>query len=115
MQLGSITLSFNLNMIYNIKKNYTVSILYKRIEKKTFNDFFSFIDPFSFQIWLYIAVCYLSVTSLLCVLVRFTPYEQKNDLANNVAWFLICLLLRKNINTSPRAPSVNHLNTINLH
>uniref|UniRef100_A0A8D9EDR1 Glutamate receptor ionotropic, kainate 2 n=1 Tax=Cacopsylla melanoneura TaxID=428564 RepID=A0A8D9EDR1_9HEMI len=51
-----------------------ISILYRKPQKES-PDLFSFLEPLSFDVWVYMATAYLSVSLLLFFLARMTPYE----------------------------------------
>ncbi|KAI5730902.1 hypothetical protein M8J77_001892 [Diaphorina citri] len=51
-----------------------ISILYRKPAKKQ-PDLFSFLEPLSFDVWVYMATAYLGVSLLLFFLARVTPYE----------------------------------------
>ncbi|KAK7863971.1 hypothetical protein R5R35_000081 [Gryllus longicercus] len=54
--------------------NLGISILYKKAEKAETN-LFSFLEPFSIDVWIYMATAYLGVSLLLFVLARVSPEE----------------------------------------
>ncbi|XP_041089795.1 glutamate receptor ionotropic, kainate 3-like [Polyodon spathula] len=51
-----------------------ISILYRK-PNGTNNGVFSFLNPFSPDIWMYILLAYLGVSCVLFVIARFSPYE----------------------------------------
>ncbi|XP_034829301.1 glutamate receptor ionotropic, kainate 2-like [Maniola hyperantus] len=57
--------------------NLGITILYKKPTKQP-PDLFSFISPFSYQVWGYLAGAYVGVSALLFILGRFAPEEWQN-------------------------------------
>ncbi|XP_023937960.2 glutamate receptor ionotropic, kainate 2-like [Bicyclus anynana] len=57
--------------------NLGITILYKKPTKQP-PDLFSFISPFSYQVWGYLAGAYVGVSALLFLLGRFAPEEWQN-------------------------------------
>ncbi|KAL1486004.1 hypothetical protein MTO96_047140 [Rhipicephalus appendiculatus] len=51
-----------------------ISILFKKPEKSD-PSLFSFLHPFSVDVWLYMLTAYLAVSLLIFIMGRFTPYE----------------------------------------
>ncbi|XP_061145491.1 glutamate receptor ionotropic, kainate 3 isoform X1 [Syngnathus typhle] len=51
-----------------------ISILYRK-PNTTNNGFFSFLNPMTPDIWIYILLAYLGVSCVLFVIARFSPYE----------------------------------------
>ncbi|TNN89120.1 Glutamate receptor ionotropic, kainate 2 [Liparis tanakae] len=51
-----------------------ISILYRK-PNATNNGFFSFLNPMTPDIWVYILLAYLGVSCVLFVIARFSPYE----------------------------------------
>ncbi|CAG03492.1 unnamed protein product, partial [Tetraodon nigroviridis] len=54
--------------------NTGISILYRK-PNATKNGFFSFLNPMTPDIWVYILLAYLGVSCVLFVIARFSPYE----------------------------------------
>ncbi|TRZ03379.1 hypothetical protein DNTS_011013 [Danionella cerebrum] len=54
--------------------NTGISILYRR-PNSTNSGFFSFLNPMTPDIWVYILLAYLGVSCVLFVIARFSPYE----------------------------------------
>jgi len=50
--------------------NIGISILYKKPEKKATN-VFSFLAPFHYEVWIYMATAYLGVSLILFILARY--------------------------------------------
>lgn len=98
--------------------NLGISILFKKPTKSS-PKLFSFLSPFSFEVWAYMATAYLGVSLLLFVLARFSPYEWGNPhpcnpkteyLENtfsllNSFWFTIGSLMQQGSDVAPRATS----------
>ncbi|KAK7863969.1 hypothetical protein R5R35_000081 [Gryllus longicercus] len=98
--------------------NLGISILYKKAEKAETN-LFSFLEPFSIDVWIYMATAYLGVSLLLFVLARASPYEwegggphERNptELENNFSllnslWFTIGSLMQQGSDVLPKAVS----------
>uniref|UniRef100_A0A061QLI4 Glutamate receptor 1 n=1 Tax=Cupiennius salei TaxID=6928 RepID=A0A061QLI4_CUPSA len=98
--------------------NLGISILFKKPTKSS-PKLFSFLAPFSFEVWVYMATAYLGVSLLLFVLARFSPYEWVNPhpcnpkteyLENtfsllNSFWFTIGSLMQQGSDIAPRATS----------
>ncbi|XP_033113339.1 glutamate receptor ionotropic, kainate 2-like [Anneissia japonica] len=75
-----------------------LSILYNIHEAKS-PGIFSFLNPLSFDVWLYILIAFLSVSIMLFLVARFSPYEWYNshpcnpecDVVENQFTFLNCM------------------------
>ncbi|GFU01778.1 glutamate receptor ionotropic, kainate 2, partial [Nephila pilipes] len=98
--------------------NLGISILFKRPIKSS-PKLFSFLAPFSFEVWVYMATAYLGVSLLLFVLARFSPYEwvsphpcnPKTEYLENTFsllnsfWFTIGSLMQQGSDIAPKATS----------
>ncbi|XP_069951037.1 glutamate receptor ionotropic, kainate 2 isoform X4 [Cherax quadricarinatus] len=98
--------------------NLGISIIYKKPQKKS-PSLFSFMSPFSVDVWIYMATAYLGVSVLLFILARMTPEEWTNpypcveepeELENcftliNSLWFVIATFLCQGADIAPRAVS----------
>ncbi|KAK7863966.1 hypothetical protein R5R35_000081 [Gryllus longicercus] len=98
--------------------NLGISILYKKAEKAETN-LFSFLEPFSIDVWIYMATAYLGVSLLLFVLARSNPHEwdsghpcdkDPEELENNFnmvncLWFSLGSLMGQGCDILPRAVS----------
>ncbi|XP_055926547.1 glutamate receptor ionotropic, kainate 2-like isoform X1 [Argiope bruennichi] len=98
--------------------NLGISILFKKPTKSN-PKLFSFLAPFSFEVWVYMATAYLGVSLLLFVLARFSPYEwvsphpcnPKTEYLENTFsllnsfWFTIGSLMQQGSDIAPRATS----------
>ena len=58
--------------------NLGISILFKKPGLPE-PELFSFLKPFSVEVWLYLASAYLSISLLLWILSRISPYEWVNE------------------------------------
>ncbi|KAJ9591183.1 hypothetical protein L9F63_002254, partial [Diploptera punctata] len=98
--------------------NLGISILYsKPVEKEP--RLFAFMDPFSIDVWIYVATAYLGVSILLFILSRIAPGEWDNphpcnpdpgELENtfnllNCLWFSIGSLMGQGCDLLPKAVS----------
>ncbi|KAK7863970.1 hypothetical protein R5R35_000081 [Gryllus longicercus] len=95
--------------------NLGISILYKKAEKAETN-LFSFLEPFSIDVWIYMATAYLGVSLLLFVLARSNPHEwdsghpcdkDPEELENNFnmvncLWFSLGSLMGQGCDILPR-------------
>ncbi|PAA92177.1 hypothetical protein BOX15_Mlig030089g10 [Macrostomum lignano] len=95
-----------------------LSILFKKPAKKK-PHLFSFLQPLSVHVWGYMLVAYITVSFVLFVVARFSPYEWRNPhpcnpdtevLENqfsliNSLWFNIGSLMQQGSEISPRALS----------
>ncbi|XP_023222589.1 glutamate receptor ionotropic, kainate 2-like isoform X1 [Centruroides sculpturatus] len=98
--------------------NLGVGILFKKPSKKADN-FFSFLSPFSVQVWFYMATAILGVTIVMYVMGRFTPYEWENphpcdqnpeELDNQftlqeTAWLVVGCVMQGGGDIDPKATS----------
>lgn len=95
-----------------------ISILFKRPEKSE-PSLFSFLHPFSVDVWLYMLTAYLGVSLLIFIMGRFTPYEwvaphpcvpEEGDLQNqfnlpNSFWFTTGAIMQQGSEITPIAIS----------
>ncbi|XP_023339114.1 glutamate receptor ionotropic, kainate 2 [Eurytemora carolleeae] len=98
--------------------NLGISILYKKPQKQP-PELFSFMQPLSVDVWIYMIFAYLGVSLLLFILARFSPYEWDNPhpcieepevLVNefslcNSMWFTIGSLMQQGSDISPKSVS----------
>ncbi|KAK2714937.1 glutamate receptor ionotropic, kainate 2-like isoform X3 [Artemia franciscana] len=98
--------------------NTGISILYKKAQKKP-PSLFSFLLPFSVDVWIYMATAYLGVSVLLFILARITPDEwdsphpcKESDVLENTfnmqncTWFTIGSLMQQGSDIAPKAVSL---------
>ncbi|KAI1287063.1 Glutamate receptor ionotropic, kainate 2 [Halotydeus destructor] len=105
--------------------NLGISILYRKPEEKP-PKLFSFLSPFSVEVWLYMATSFLGVSLLLYVISRLSPYEwvsshpcddDPDELENqfslgNCLWFALGSIMQQGSDLSPRALSTRTLASI---
>lgn len=105
--------------------NLGISILYKKPEDIP-PDLFSFLKPFSIEIWLYMMTAFLGVSLLLYIIARLTPYEwvsghpcddDPDELENqfslgNCLWFVVGSVMQQGSDLGPRALSTRTLASI---
>ncbi|XP_042214058.1 glutamate receptor ionotropic, kainate 2-like isoform X3 [Homarus americanus] len=98
--------------------NLGISIIYKKPQKKS-PSLFSFMSPFSADVWIYMATAYLGVSVLLFILARMAPdewdcpypcIEEPEELENsftllNSMWFIIGTFLCQGADIAPKAVS----------
>ncbi|XP_066999458.1 glutamate receptor ionotropic, kainate 2 isoform X3 [Anabrus simplex] len=98
--------------------NLGISILYKKTGKSETN-LFSFLEPFSFDVWIYMATAYLGVSVILFVLSRISPYEwvskhpcqaEPSELVNSLSmknsiWHNCGSLMQQGSDIAPQAVS----------
>ena len=95
-----------------------ISILYRKPKVQP-PDLFSFLHPFSPDVWFYIVTALIGVSVAIFVLARFSPYEwynphpcdEFNDVMENQftignsVWFTVGSLMQQGSDVSPRAVS----------
>uniref|UniRef100_A0A7N9AL60 Glutamate receptor n=1 Tax=Mastacembelus armatus TaxID=205130 RepID=A0A7N9AL60_9TELE len=95
-----------------------ISILYRK-PNTTSNGFFSFLNPMTPDIWVYILLAYLGVSCVLFVIARFSPYEwydahpcnpgsdvvENNFTLLNSFWFGVGSLMQQGSELMPKALS----------
>ncbi|XP_063403152.1 glutamate receptor ionotropic, kainate 2-like [Mytilus trossulus] len=98
--------------------NLGISILFKKPEPAP-PKLFSFLDPLSTDVWIYLLAAFMCVSFMLFVIARFTPYEWCNphpcnpetDVVENQfsilnsLWFSIGALMQQGSEVAPRAIS----------
>jgi len=100
--------------------NLGISIIYKKPTKKA-PSLFSFMSPFSLDVWIYMATAYLGVSVLMFFLARISPEEWATGTPcmdeacaeelencfslNNSLWFMIATFLCQGADIAPRAIS----------
>ncbi|KAL6255077.1 hypothetical protein P5V15_013411 [Pogonomyrmex californicus] len=102
--------------------NLGISILFSKAEDKV-PDLFSFLNPLSIDVWLYMATAYLLVSIMLFLQARMAPGEWDNphpcnadpeELENNFNiknsfWLTIGSLMQQGSDILPKAPSIRML------
>ncbi|XP_055383679.1 glutamate receptor ionotropic, kainate 2-like [Condylostylus longicornis] len=105
--------------------NLGIAILYKKPQKEP-PKLFSFMDPFSKEVWMYLGLAYLGVSLSLFILARLSPMEWDNpypciekpiELENqfsfsNSLWFSTGALLQEGSEIAPKAPSTRTVASI---
>lgn len=105
--------------------NLGIAILYIK-PKKAEPALFSFMDPFSKEVWLYLGIAYLGVSLCLFVLGRLSPSEWDNPYPcieepeelenqftiNNSLWFATGALLQQGSEIAPKALSTRTISSI---
>uniref|UniRef100_H2MHL0 Glutamate receptor n=1 Tax=Oryzias latipes TaxID=8090 RepID=H2MHL0_ORYLA len=95
-----------------------ISILYRK-PNSTNSGFFSFLNPMTPDIWVYILLAYLGVSCVLFVIARFSPYEwydahpcnpgsdvvENNFTLLNSFWFGVSSLMQQGSELMPKALS----------
>ncbi|XP_068425280.1 glutamate receptor ionotropic, kainate 3 isoform X1 [Clinocottus analis] len=95
-----------------------ISIVYRK-PNATNNGFFSFLNPMTPDIWVYILLAYLGVSCVLFVIARFSPYEwydahpcnpgsdvvENNFTLLNSFWFGVGSLMQQGSELMPKALS----------
>jgi len=95
--------------------NLGISILFKKPGESP-PDLFSFLKPFSVEVWLYVMTAFLGVSLLLYVISRLTPYEwvsghpcddEPDELENqfslgNCLWFTVGSVMQQGSDLAPR-------------
>nr|QHN69187.1 ionotropic receptor 5 [Sirex nitobei] len=99
--------------------NLGISILYHKAEAKSPN-LFSFLSPFSAEVWIYMATAYLGVSVMIFLQARMAPGEWDNphpcnpdpeELENNFSlmnslWLTMGSLAQQGSDILPKAPSI---------
>lgn len=105
--------------------NLGISILFKKPDE-TPPDLFSFLKPFSVEVWIYMATAFLGVSLLLYIISRISPYEwvsghpcddDPEELENqfslgNCLWFSLGSIMQQGSDLAPRALSTRTLASI---
>ncbi|KAL4233054.1 hypothetical protein ACF0H5_007740 [Mactra antiquata] len=121
MAAAGMTITYEREEVVDFTKpflNLGITILYKKPVKAP-PELFSFLDPLSINVWIYMLAAYLCVSFMLFVIARFSPYEWTNphpcnedsDLVENQftilnsLWFTIGSLMQQGCEIAPRAIS----------
>ncbi|OTF78230.1 kainate-selective ionotropic glutamate receptor-like protein [Euroglyphus maynei] len=105
--------------------NLGIAILFKKPSVPE-PEMFSFLKPFSVEVWLYLASAFLGISLMLWIMSRISPYEweaphgcdpEPTELCNqfsigNSLWFTIGSLMQQGSDLGPRALSTRCLATI---
>lgn len=119
--MASLTINYIREQVIDFTKpfmNLGISILFKRPRRES-PGLFSFLNPLAPEIWFYVIVAYFTVSLLLYLVARFSPYEWHNmrpcDSVNlvlenvfslsNSFWFVVGTLMQQGSDINPRAIS----------
>ncbi|GAU93647.1 hypothetical protein RvY_05554-2 [Ramazzottius varieornatus] len=125
MVLGAMTITRDREEVVDFSQPFLylgVRILLKKPEKKP-PALFSFLDPLTMDVWIYILIAYLTMSLFLFFIGRFSPYEWYNPnpcieeagvVENqfsifNATWFTIGSLMQVGTEIAPRAVSTRLL------
>ncbi|XP_067125928.1 glutamate receptor ionotropic, kainate 2-like isoform X2 [Centruroides vittatus] len=126
--IADLTITTERQQVVNFSKPYMqlgIGILFKKPDI-TAPNLFSFMYPFSTEVWITMATAYLGVTIWMYILARITPHEWSNphpcephprELVNqfnhpNSLWFGIGSLMQQGSEFAPRAISTRSLAAI---
>ncbi|XP_012734227.2 glutamate receptor ionotropic, kainate 3 [Fundulus heteroclitus] len=121
LAVAPLTITYMREKVVDFSKpflNTGISILYRR-PNATNNGFFSFLNPMTPDIWVYILLAYLGVSCVLFVIARFSPYEwydahpcnpgsdvvENNFTLLNSFWFGVGSLMQQGSELMPKALS----------
>ncbi|KAM8847353.1 glutamate receptor ionotropic, kainate 3 isoform X2 [Synchiropus splendidus] len=121
LALAPLTITYMREKVVDFTKpfmNVGISILYRK-PNTTKNGFFSFLNPMTPDIWVYILLAYLGVSCVLFVIARFSPYEwydahpcnpgsdvvENNFTLLNSFWFGVGSLMQQGSELMPKALS----------
>lgn len=119
--LGGMTITYEREQSVDFTKPFLtlgITILYRKPVPKP-PDLFSFLNPLSAEVWVYMIAAYLCVSFMLFVIARFSPYEWCNphpcnpdtdEVENqftilNSLWFTIGSLMQQGCEIAPKALS----------
>ncbi|GIX90783.1 glutamate receptor ionotropic, kainate 3 [Caerostris extrusa] len=105
--------------------NTGISILFKKPTEKV-KSLFSFLSPFSAEVWLYVMVAFLGVSFVLFIVGRLSPYEwddvnpcrQDEKIEENYftllnsMWFTIASLMQQGCEIAPRSSATRTATSI---
>ncbi|XP_060086379.1 glutamate receptor ionotropic, kainate 2-like [Ylistrum balloti] len=121
LAVAGMTITWDREQVIDFTKpflNLGITILYKKPEPEP-PKLFSFLDPLSIDVWVYMCAGYLCVSFMLFAIARFTPYEWNNphpcnpdqDVVENQfsilnsLWFTIGALMQQGCEIAPCAVS----------
>uniref|UniRef100_A0A8C9UAN6 Glutamate receptor n=1 Tax=Scleropages formosus TaxID=113540 RepID=A0A8C9UAN6_SCLFO len=121
LAVAPLTITFVREKVIDFSKPFMsmgISILYRKPNSTT-NGFFSFLNPMTPDIWVYILLAYLGVSCVLFVIARFSPYEwydahpcnpgsdvvENNFTLLNSFWFGVGSLMQQGSELMPKALS----------
>ncbi|KAL8564050.1 hypothetical protein ACOMHN_016339 [Nucella lapillus] len=119
--LGGMTITYDRENYVDFTKPFLtlgITILYRK-PTPTPPKLFSFLNPLSIEVWVYMIAAYLCVSFMLFVIARFSPYEWCNphpcnpdtdEVENqftimNSLWFTVGSLMQQGCEIAPRALS----------
>ena len=80
LAISAFTINFKRQQVVDFTKPFLslgISILYK-VPTSSKPGLFSFLNPLSPEIWVYVGITFISVSLVMMVLARFSPYEWRN-------------------------------------
>ncbi|XP_052133234.1 glutamate receptor ionotropic, kainate 2-like [Frankliniella occidentalis] len=115
LAVGSMTINYARESVIDFTKpfmNLGISILFK-VPTSQPTRLFSFMNPLSVHVWMFVVLAYILVSLTMYVTARFSPYEWRGPLefaANhfsivNCFWFAIGTLMQQGSDLNPRAAS----------
>uniref|UniRef100_A0A8C5E2L7 Glutamate receptor n=1 Tax=Gouania willdenowi TaxID=441366 RepID=A0A8C5E2L7_GOUWI len=121
LAVAPLTITYSREKLIDFTKpflNAGISILYRK-PNSTNSGFFSFLNPMTPDIWVYILLAYLGVSCVLFVIARFSPYEwydahpcnpgsdvvENNFTLLNSFWFGVGSLMQQGSELMPKALS----------
>ncbi|XP_072316195.1 glutamate receptor ionotropic, kainate 3 isoform X2 [Eucyclogobius newberryi] len=121
LAVAPLTITYMREKVIDFSKpflNMGISILYRK-PNSTNNGFFSFLNPMTPDIWVYILLAYFGVSCVLFVIARFSPYEwydahpcnpgsdvvENNFTLLNSFWFGVGSLMQQGSELMPKALS----------
>ncbi|CAJ0596382.1 unnamed protein product [Cylicocyclus nassatus] len=122
LAVASLTISYSRSEVIDFTVPYMhlgISILFKK-PQKTETDWFMFLWPLSWEVWLCTFASYVITSVALWLIAKITPFEKlvhNNETGRwdrvdnqfsfrNSCWFTVCSLMQQGSELSPRAPSM---------
>uniref|UniRef100_A0A7E4V259 Glutamate receptor 1 n=1 Tax=Panagrellus redivivus TaxID=6233 RepID=A0A7E4V259_PANRE len=118
--VASLTINQDRERVVDFSKPYMttgISIMIKKPDKQEFS-VFSFMQPLSSEIWMYIFFAYVGVSVVIFLVSRFSPYEWRvEEMANggftisndfsvyNCLWFTLAAFMQQGTDILPRSIS----------
>lgn len=128
LAVAPMTITYTRESVIDFTKpfmNLGIGILFK-IPTNMPTRLFSFMSPLAFDIWIYVLLAYIVVSSTLFLVARFSPYEWTNphpcvtdsdtvqnqfSLANSF-WFTVVTLMKQGCDLNPKATSTRIIGAI---
>uniref|UniRef100_A0AC34QBS5 Glutamate receptor 1 n=1 Tax=Panagrolaimus sp. JU765 TaxID=591449 RepID=A0AC34QBS5_9BILA len=120
VSVASLTINQDRERVVDFSKPYMttgISIMIKKPDKQEFS-VFSFMQPLSSEIWMYIIFAYVGVSVVIFLVSRFSPYEWRvEEMANggftisndfsvyNCLWFTLAAFMQQGTDILPRSIS----------